>query len=807
MSFDRSRLGLKSTMNHQIERVIIAEEPFQVAGQNVFQRGSWPASWVQHPEVKGTDPAVMAYRREFSLEAETTVRLHVTADERYELFLDGQRIGRGSERGDRHCWFFETFDLTLPAGRHVLVARVYWLGAKGGSARAQISVYPAFLLAAEGVPMELLNTGSAAWEAKLLGGYSFEHSAIAWGASAKTVLRGADYDWGHELGEGKTGWRSVEIGDVAKSAARTSMGPQNWRLRPAMLPAMLEEPRQMGTARHVQSIALENTAGLPVRANEHRAEEAPGWNQLLAGTAPLTVPAHSKRRVIVDLEDYYCAYPVVVLSSGKGAMLRIHWAEALFEQLPQKPGEYSIPKGNRNEIEDKCFIGVGNTIFHDGERNRRYEPFWWEAGRYLEIVVSTAEEPLVIESLSHLETHYPYEFSAHYEVPSQELADLAPLATRVLEMCSHETYMDCPYYEQLMYVGDTRLEVLVTYMLTGDDRLPRKAILLYDESRAPSGLTQARYPCRMPQFIPPFSLYWVGMVYDFALWRNDPAFVRERMPGVRAVLEAFAQRVNGDGLLEALSGWNFVDWVPNWSMGMPAEADLGISGIINWHFVYTLRLAAELEEGFGEKEFAERYRRLADRVAAATRAMFWDDARGVYADDREHQHFSEHAQCFAILAGDRQTKLDAPDLSRATIYFTHYLFEAAYRTQRIDLLFKRLDLWSYLTRMGLKTTVELPEPSRSDCHAWGAHPVYHTFASLLGIRPEGFGFQSVRIEPQLGSMPWGRGTLPHPNGSISVSLECAEGCHRGVIHLPPGVSGTFVEASGVRALHPGENRL
>jgi len=794
-------------MQIKSQRVLLGEEPFQAVSQNVFRRGAWPANWVQHPDVKGTEPAVVAYRREFAQEADSTVRIHVTADERYELFLDGQRIGRGSERGDRHCWFFETFDLSLPAGPHVLVARVYWLGANAGSAQAQITVCPAFLLAAEGVPVELLNTGSAPWEAKRLGGYSFVPSDIAWGSSAKTVLCGADYDWGHERGEGTNGWQIVQVGSAAQSAARTCMGPNNWMLRPAMLPAMLEEPRWIGTARHVQSIVSENTRDLAVREAEHDPGEASVWNRLLAGHAPLTLPANSKRRVIVDLGNYYCAYPVVVLSGGKGAVLRIQWAESLFEQIPAKPGEYSVPKGNRDEIEEKCFVGVGDTIVHDGERNRRYEPFWWEAGRYLEIIISTANEPLIIESLHQLETHYPYSFSGRYEVPSQELTDLAPLATRVLEMCSHETYMDCPYYEQLMYVGDTRLEVLVTYTLTADDRLPRKAILLYDQSRGPSGLTQARYPSRFPQFIPPFSLYWVGMVYDYALWRNDPAFVRERMPGVRAVLDAFVKRVNSAGLLEALSGWNFVDWVPAWDNGMPADADSGISGIVNWHFVYTLRMAAELEDGFGEAEFAARYRRLADRVAAATEAMFWNSARGVYADDLAHRHFSEHAQCFAILSGNRRTRLDAPDLSPATIYFSHYLFEAARQVGRIDLLFKRLDLWSYLTRMGLKTTVELPEPSRSDCHAWGAHPVYHAFASLLGIRPDGFGFHAVRIEPQLGPMPWGRGTIPHPNGSISVALERTDGSHRGVIHLPSGVNGTFVEGSQVRQLHPGENTL
>ena len=75
-------------------------------------------------------------------------RIHVTADERYDLYVDGLRVGRGSERGDAANWFYESYDLTLPAGRHTLVARVWTLGDKAPF--AQITLRPGFLLAAEG---------------------------------------------------------------------------------------------------------------------------------------------------------------------------------------------------------------------------------------------------------------------------------------------------------------------------------------------------------------------------------------------------------------------------------------------------------------------------------------------------------------------------------------------------------------------------------------------------------------------------------------------------------------------------------
>lgn len=60
------------------------------------------------------------------LDAPRRVRLHVSGDERYELWIDGARCGRGPERGDRTIWRFETYDLELTAGEHLLTARSGW---------------------------------------------------------------------------------------------------------------------------------------------------------------------------------------------------------------------------------------------------------------------------------------------------------------------------------------------------------------------------------------------------------------------------------------------------------------------------------------------------------------------------------------------------------------------------------------------------------------------------------------------------------------------------------------------------------
>src|SRR5262245_55811189 len=98
-------------------RVLLGREPFAELTkiQGWEARGVWPATWVICPEA-GPPPFVTAYRLRLSLKKPIRARIHVTADERYDLYVDGARVGRGPERGDVQNWFYDSYDLSLRAG-------------------------------------------------------------------------------------------------------------------------------------------------------------------------------------------------------------------------------------------------------------------------------------------------------------------------------------------------------------------------------------------------------------------------------------------------------------------------------------------------------------------------------------------------------------------------------------------------------------------------------------------------------------------------------------------------------------------
>jgi len=152
--------------------------------------------------------------------------------------------------------------------------------------------------------------------------------------------------------------------------------------------------------------------------------------------------------------------------------------------------------------------------------------------------------------------------------------------------------------------------------------------------------------------------------------------------------------------------------------------------------------------------------------------------------------------------------LDDHSLVQSTYYYSFYVLEALRKSGLGDRYIEQLAPWQAMLAMGLTTTAESPEPTRSDSHAWSAHPNYGLLATVLGIRPASAGFRSVRIAPSLGPLKRAEGRMPHPLGDIVVRLErSGDQGLRGEVTLPPGLSGVFEWNGRKRPLRPGRQEI
>lgn len=778
----------------------------ELADHNILQQYEvQKAAWIWHPEfISSLDAHVLAFRCPINVAEETLLRIHVSADQRYELSLDDELISRGPDRCDLFHWSFASYEVRLQPGEHVISARAWWLGEHMPQAQVT-SGRGGFIFAAEGPLAEVLNTGSGNWEVAHAKGWRF-----GGGLSGHFHAIGSSMHMeGAEMHQPLAYVQPVIVGGPVVPS-KTGVVKEGWRLFPSPLPDQMWTVRRQGEIR-----AVSYTDESYVRDTDLHHPDIPEWQALIRDGQAVKIDPDSRVRVLWDLGDYYCGHPEIRLTNGRDATVNILWAESLFED----DGDDEVPrvKGNRDQVVDKRFYGFGDTITHDGSTLSTYRPLWWRSGRYVLVDIACADEPLTVESLTIIETGYPVENEGVFTTSEPSLDRIIPLAVRGVQMCSHETFMDCPYYEQLMYVGDTRLEMLTTYTMTADTRLVKRCIELFDWSRYANGFVAERYPSTPLQVSLTFSMLWVAVLRDFAWWRDDPLWVRERLVGMRNMLENVRHLLNQEGLLEALPGWSFIDWVPDWEYGMPVGARTGISSPVNLFFVLALKYAADLERAFGDPILAERNERLAQTLSESLISLFWDDERGLLADDVDHLSFSEHAQCLALLADALDSQraeiclhklLSDAELHQTTVYFSFYLFEVLHKFSRHDLLIEKLSFWQNLVDAGFRTPVEKPEPSRSDCHAWGSHPLFHFHASLVGIRPDAPGFRSVRFAPGPGRLTSLQSRLPHPKGFIEADLSFDEALGVvGQVHLPPDTDGIFVWNGQESSLKPGVNAL
>ncbi len=734
-----------------MERVYLSEEPFPMdLRQAPYNRGKWDAHWISCQEgFNPSQPLIATYRLKFTISEPMEVVVHVTADERYRLRLDGQVVARGSERGDADNWYYESFKLQLPPGTHVLAATVWSF--RDRAPYAQMTVGHGFLLGVEDKNYRsILGTGFAPWEVSVWKGFSFNPRHGAFAVGDRIVLDANKQDLSVERGEGPN-WVAAIKAETAVRWDANDVGPRH-RLRAATLPPMWKAEWHAAKVRHV-SLLQPNYPTVPIFEKDNLREWVAKFQQGLNGGGVI-IPPNTNLRVIIDLDLYACVYPRLRLHGGAGARIKVGFLEGLFE----KAGPWE--KGNRNEIEGKWMraMWTDQPALHDtlilNGAVTEFEPLWWNAGRYVEVVIENLHESLYINEFKFIESRYPLTpGSVPFASANNELNKIQQLGIRTLMMCSHETFMDCPYFEQLQYIGDTRIQALVTMILAEDDRLVRKALQMLDWSRTPNtGFTQSRYPSNSRQIIPPFGLWLVGMVYDYGLWRGDRAFLKSLLPGCRSVIDAFEMNVVTEGehrgWVAAPEGWNFVDWVQDWKTGVPPGGEPGeLNTALNLQVLLAMQWYGDLCRWLG---FTDPYQSRRDELRQVVKPY-------LEKDGPKETTSSLHTLCLAALDREliksvKPNRLDR-DLSGRqvpTIYFMHYLFEALAAKGRADDIVRYLNpIWTDQLRMGMTTLVEKPEPSRSDCHAWSAHPVYHLVANVAGLRPKSFGGEEFLLDPQI----------------------------------------------------------
>lgn len=766
------------------------------------------ARWIWHPEeTAGRQDFVLFYGVLTPPAGAEVAELYVSGDCRYTIYADAgngvQKLGRGPARSNPEhtsidpyaigglkgqpikVWAWVRWGLALNENAYsemhagvpgLLVAAVYRDGAdkilgKGGSGEGW--------LACRSEAIKKYNDPSA-WWLFWIGGME-EHRASGWPTEWLSAAGAAE----------NAAWKKVAVRNVPyfKGDAPYASDPH------FLIPREISYPEEIPGA---------FVAAAPA--------DHPGEIKPIGQVLPLKVAANQSVSIILDAGEETVAYPQLTLRGGetRAAMM---YAEVLRDA--QKNKCYKLaPGATIAGASDHFVLDSG-----DPQAVRTFETSHWRAFRFIKLDVTAGPYGAEVD-VAFARTSYPFtnEMALRTEGPHAEtIRKMMDVSWRTLKCCSWETHMDCPYYEQLQYIGDTRLQVLCTYVATQDISLAAQALRAYDRSRTHEGLTYSRYPSAEVQLIPTFSLLYILMIDDYLTHAGDEGLVAELRPGIGGILNWFTHYIDQKtGLIGEVPYWPFVDWVRQWPFGMSPGP---VSAMINLHYLMALDAAARIYEAqrAGAGQF---YTARAQVWRQKIKDVFFDRFTGLISDtpvgmDRRGRSFSQHAQAMAILtdvltgdeARDALKKClepervakpgmsdDRPELERAafsemeanlppderivpaSIYFSFYVGEAVAKLRMGELFWPMMVHHRKALELGSTTWPESPEPARSECHAWGSWPMYFFSRYVLGVNPPEPDTGRIVIRP-LYCPPLDNvsGTVQTQRGPVHVKVTWVDG--------------------------------
>ena len=735
------------------------------------------AQWIWKSKEPRVCKEALYFRKSFTINNIEKTEICVSADSRYRLYINGIYIATGPQKGDRFRKYYDVLDVTA------------YLRQGSNTVAAEVLHYPNDYRGAMNFhtgPISLVN-GSR-------GGFWLECTACPqmntnteWlccdNVSRRFVeAKQSKYAGDMEEIDGAAAlpcWCDPKAPEDAFSPCVVVAPPDNarlggvlyeWQLTKRDIPLLYERP--------IQPIGCTKSGG--------DAELRPLLERAV------TVPPHCTAFVDIDMGELVNAYVRLSMeTSAAGGCVTLCYGECY-----QFLGHDGLPVKRVRDDANGDIFGEEDT-YYVGQGTQVYEPFEFRVFRYLRLTVKTKDVPVTLTGLSFRLTGYPLKKTGGLTAADPTVQRLWDVSVRTLERCMLDTYVDCPYYEQMQYTMDTLIQAQLTYPLSADDRLIRRALYDFHSTLRPDGLIAGNAPAAFDQLIPVFALYFVDLVGDHYRYFGDVTLVRQYLPTIMRILDYFGSHTDpSDGLVGDVGYWNFVDWVDAWrgNHGCPLTGENDRLYIYSLVYAYALRRAVELFCAAGMeaqcKQYLQQYQQLTDRAKQLIR----DPMRGYYRTHKNEAVFSQHAQVWAVLSGCAEGE-EAKQLMRACMQDSN-LLKCSYSMQFF--LFRALELagvydefpekwapWRRLLEQHVTTWPEDFVNQRSDCHGWSAVPLYELVHVVLGIRPDTPGFASLVIAPQDTSLGDISGSVATPRGLIRVRREvAADGKVTCVIRLP-----------------------
>ncbi len=748
--------------------------------------------WIEESDLDMSKPGRVIYFRKTVeyLQADGPAEIIITADSKYKLYINGSFINMGPQKGDRNIHYFDRIDIKpfLNDGGNIVVAEILEVSTRhrGGNFSVHRTGCPGLYIQGS-----VFNTDESwkytesdvslyAEDAHFAPLSIFENTA---GTSYNSGVFSESFD--------DCNWKSVKV--RGGSEVPEILLPEC--LQERTIPLLYSEERRFENIQVIRRSAL----------------SADEWNNSLQDGMPLVIAPETTEIIEISAGAETTGFPVLKMSGGAGATISLLTSECYaYDPVDDNEGHFIPLKGDRTDSEKGKLFGFTDTYSVSGatagESVEVYETFWFRTFRYIRLEISTGNEPLVLKDFLYRYFAYPLEIKSSAMISDQTFDGIWDISERSLRLCMHETYEDCPFYEQMQYAMDSRSQILYTYAVSADDRLARQCMEDFRRSSKFDGMINCSYPNFEDHIIPGFSVFYIGMVYDHMMYFGDRILLQEHLPSILGVINFFRRNLSENGLVKKIGGllfssrvWSFIDWTKEWktSFGVPPATFDGPITMESLLFILGLKYSAEICSWLG---YADLSAQLLNEAASVQSAVKNHCRRsdGMFTDGPYTKVCSQHSQVFAILTGTvsaeegkgllKMTLDDPESYAQCSVAMMFYLFRALEMCGMYDRTDALWNIWRDMLKKNLTTCEEDNVLSRSDCHAWGALALYELPSVILGVRPSAPGFSEMEINPVPGLLQWAQGKAVTPRGTAEISWKLVDRKLEVKADIPPGIA-------------------
>lgn len=661
-------------------------------------------------------------RKNFFLEGPAEgLRLDITADDYYKLYVNGTYVGQGPAQGYHFHYYYNTYDLSnyLKPGHNTIAVHVFYHGmvnrAYNSSDHRQGVI--AELIDAEG--KVILGTDDT-WKSKQTLMYGGASVPVATAHRTQYIEQ---IDARSELKE----WNRSEYDDT------------DW------------EPACVKTEVDYQ-FALQPTPVVDV------------YRQV-----PAVVEKRGKDRYWIDFGQEITGAFTMRAQGRPGEEIFILYGEELWEETGAVRDQLRCDCDYR----DRWTLSGAVDVL---------EPFDYKGFRYVE--VHGAEAALDPDSFAALVRHYPYpEEASHFASGDERLERIWQLCANTVRYATQEHFVDCPTREKGQYLGDNTVTGYSHLFLTGDLAMYRKSLTDFALSTKICPGMMAVAPGHHMQEIADYSLQYPQQLLDYYDQSGDLAFLRAMQPVAEGILEHFEPYRREDGLLEQVADkWNLVDWPMNMRDGYNFRLDnpigAGCHNVINAFYYGAMCACDEIRALLGMEPLEGR----AEFLHAFQKA-FWRADAGLFADaelpaaeSSAASHSSLHSNTLPLLfgmipeGGQASVVKFLKDKKLACgVYFSYFYLTALARAGERAFVYDLIltdephelqgphgpitirGYWNQMLEEGATTCFESWSKelkwNTSLCHPWASAPIPIFIAEILRLRPAQPGWTEVSLNP------------------------------------------------------------